>query len=340
MNVNIGGREIDPSNPKKAGKLMKKIMLIPLVIIVLMVVLSSAYTVEETEQAVLTTFGKVSDVKTAGLHFKLPFPIQSVSKVEVNKTQKLTIGYSSNDGTEGFEHIETVESEAKMITGDFNIVNIDFFIEWKISDPVKYLYNSDDPAGILKMIAQSSARGIVGSKSVDGVLTTEKAIIQSEIKEKMILKLEGYDLGIQVLDVKIQDSEPPTDYVITAFKNVETAKQEKETRINEALAYKNTELPKAQSEADKIVRDAEGFKESKINEAKGDVAKFNAMYEEYAKNKNITKTRMYLESIETILPGVKVYIDSTDGGVQKMLPLESFSNTTINNTNSGDGGAN
>jgi membrane protease subunit HflK len=236
----------------------------------------------------------------------------------------MQIGYSnSNDGKENSK-TSSVLDESKMITGDFNIVNIDFFIEWKISDPVKFLYNSDEPSQILKMIAQSSARSIIGSKAVDGVLTTEKSIIQAEIKEKMVNKLIAYDLGVQVLDVKIQDSEPPTSAVIAAFKNVETAKQEKETRINEALAYKNKTLPAAESEADKLIRDAESYRESRINAAKGDVAKFNAMYTEYAKNKSITKTRMYLETIEEILPDVTVYIDSSEGGVEKMLPLKSF----------------
>lgn len=309
--------------PPRKKRSLKGLIILPLLIIIGGVILSSQYTVEETEQAVLTTLGKVTSVETAGLHFKLPYPIQSVTKVEVNRTQKLQIGYTGANE----QNNAAVAAEAKMITGDFNIVNIDFFIEWKISDPVKFLYKSDNPSQILKMIAQSSARSIIGSKDVDGVLTTEKSIIQAEIKEKMINKLENYDLGVQVLDVKIQDSEPPTSDVIRAFKEVETAKQEKETRINEALAYKNKTLPAAESQADKLVREAESFKESKINEATGDVAKFNSMYTEYAKNKDITRTRMYLEVIEEVLPGITVYIDSSQGGVQKLLPLKGFTET-------------
>lgn len=316
----------------KPGKL-KFLLILPVLLIAGSIILSCQYTVEETEQAVVTTLGKVTGVESAGLHFKLPYPIQGVTKVAVNKTQKLQIGYLSDSEYESYS-ATSIADEAKMITGDFNIVNIDFFIEWKISDPVKYLYNSDEPAKILKMISQSSARSVIGSKNVDGVLTTEKSIIQAEIKEKIVNKLENYDLGIQLLDVKIQDSEPPTEEVIQAFKEVETAKQEKETRINEALAYRNKTLPEAESKADKLVREAESYRESKINEAKGDVARFNAMYKEYAKNKDITRTRMYLETIEEILPGVRVYVDSSEGGVQKLLPLESF------NTDSGNGGGN
>lgn len=327
---NFKNQNFGETSPKKHAN-FKIVLLLPVIILAAYVVMTCQYTVEETEQAVVTTLGKVSSVEPAGLHFKLPYPIQSVTKVAVNKTQKLQIGYASSNEAESYSESKSVSDEAKMITGDFNIVNIDFFIEWKISDPVKFLYNSDEPSKILKMISQSSARSIIGSKNVDGVLTTEKSIIQAEIKEKIVTKLENYDLGVQILDVKIQDSEPPTAEVIAAFKNVETAKQEKETRINEALTYKNKTLPAAESQADKLVREAESFKESRINVAKGQVAKFNAMYTEYAKNKNITQTRMYLETIEEILPGVTVYIDSTESGVQKMLPLKSFTESVENN---------
>lgn len=321
--------------PPRKKRNLKALLILPLLFIVVFAIISCQYTVEESEQAVVTTLGKVTSVESAGLHFKLPYPIQNVTKVEVNKTQKLQMGYSSENEAAGYNDA-TVASEAKMITGDFNIVNIDFFIEWKISDPVKYLFNSDEPAQILKMIAQSSARSIIGSKDVDGVLTTEKSIIQAEIKEKILTKLENYDLGVQILDVKIQDSEPPTADVIRAFKEVETAKQEKETRINEALAYKNKTLPAAESNADKLIREAESYRESKINEATGEVARFNAMYTEYAKNKDITRTRMYLETIEEILPGITVYIDSSEGGVQKLLPLKNFSESIETTTTGGD----
>lgn len=332
----FGGYQPEGRNNKK-GKI-KKIFLLPVIIFLAVFLISNTfYTVDEAEQAVVTTFGKVSKVETAGPHFKLPYPIQRVQKLEVNKTQKLQIGYSTGDGSEDLDNLEVVSGDSKMITGDFNIVNIDFFIEWKISDPVKFLFHSDSPTSILKMLAQSSARGIIGSKDVDGVLTTEKSIIQAEIKEKIIQKLGSYDLGIQILDVKIQDSEPPTQEVNNAFKEVETAKQEKETRINEALAYKNTKLPEAQSNSDKLVRDAEAFKESKINEARGEVASFNSMYAEYAKNKDITRTRMYLETIEQVLPGVTVYIDSGSSSISKMLPLKEFSNINIQGSSNGGG---
>lgn len=311
-----------PKMQFKFGKNTKKIILGGIVLVLVLAAISSCwYTVNETQQGVIVSLGKVSGIAEAGLHFKLPYPLQNVYIVDVNKTQKMSIGYTSGDG----QQVEAINvSESKMITGDFNIVNIDFFIEWKISDPAKYIFYSNDPEGIFKNVVQSSARDVVGTKGVDGVLTTEKANIQLEIKELVMEKLNLYDIGIQVLEVKIQDSEPPTPEVIAAFKSVETAKQEKDTYVNQALAYKNSKVPEAKSEADKILRAAESYKQQRINEATGDVSRFTKMYEEYAKNKEISKTRMYLETIENILPGVTVYIDATDGSIQKLLPIKGF----------------
>ena len=150
-----------------------------------------------------------------------------------------------------------------MITGDFNIVKIDFFIEWKISDPKKYLFNSIDPQLILRDSSLSAARSVVGSTSIDDVLTSGKIAIENEIKDKLIQSLDEYDIGVQVLDVKIQDSEQPTEEVKQAFKAVENAKQSKETAMNEANKFKDSKIPKAQAEADRMLRSAESAKQTK-----------------------------------------------------------------------------
>lgn len=308
--------------PPKAGPgILKRLIPVAVVLIIGLFLLSSAgYTVNDQQQAVVTTFGKVTAIEGAGFHFKLPYPVQNVIKIPVNQTQKLELGYRQN--SQGVT--ESVEEESKMITGDFNIVNIDFFIEWKISDPVKYLFSSVNPKGILKNSSLSAARSIVGASTIDDVLTSGKIAIQSAIKERLIESMEFYDIGIQILDVKIQDSEPPNDEVKQSFQNVESAKQSKETAVNEANKFRNSELPKAQAEADKIVRDAESYKEMRINEAKGQVAKFQKMFQEYQNNKEITRTRLYLEAMEEILPGIDVYIDDGKGSTQKMLPLKPF----------------
>ena len=216
-----------------------------------------------------------------------------------------------------------------MITNDYNFIDVDFFVEYKVSDPVKALYASEDPVLILKNMAQSCIRTVIGSYDVDSVLTTGKNEIQSNIKEMIMSKLEQQDIGIQLVNITIQDSEPPTAEIMEAFKKVETAKQGKETSINNANKYRNEKIPTAQAEADRIVKDAEAYKEERINEASGQVARFDSMYAEYIKNPTVTKQRMFYETMEEVLPDLKLIIDSSDG-VDKILPLEPFSTTTMN----------
>jgi membrane protease subunit HflK len=214
-----------------------------------------------------------------------------------------------------------------MITGDYNIVNVDFFVEYRITDPVAYLYSSNSPEDILRNLIQSQVRNVVGSSTVDSVLTDGKESIQMQVKELVTSILAEYDIGLTLVDVRIQDSEPPTVDVIEAFKAVETAKQEAEAVVNKAVAYQNAQLPSAQAQADKLLRNAEYLKAKRINEALEQVAMFTAMYEQYAQNPDITKSRMYYEAIAEILPGVKLYINTSSGDgndIQMLLPLENW----------------
>lgn len=322
-NFNKGGVFYTDSNkefkpPKNFGKI---VILVALVALVLAAAATCWYTVDEKQQAVVTTFGKVTDVTDAGMHFKLPFGIQQVEKVDVNVYHKIELGYRSDSDSEAYQ---VIEKESKMITGDYNIVNVDFFIEYKISDPVKYLYNSKYPEVILKNLIQSQIRAVVGSATVDEILTDGKTDIQIRVKELVAEILAEYDIGLSLSDIKIQDSEPPTTSVIEAFKAVETAKQGAETAINQAWAYANSKLPQARAEADKLIQNAEYLKQNRINEAVKQVAKFEAMYSEYSKNPETTRTRMYFEMIEEALPGVALYIDASDGSTEKLLPLDDF----------------
>ncbi len=321
FNTTFKDKSKSPQEPKNYLKIGITIVA---VLIVLAVASTCWYTVDEKQQAVILTFGKITGTADAGMHFKLPFGIQTVEKVDLNVYQKIEIGYRTNPDPSEYK---AIENESRMITGDYNIVNIDFFVEFKISDPVKYLYSSEAPEAVLKNLVQSQIRNVVGSSTVDSVLTDGKTAIQDQIKQLIINELEVYDIGLILTDVKIQDSEPPTKSVIEAFKAVETAKQGKETAINEAMAYQNAELPKAEAEVDKLIENAEYLKQNRINEANKTVAKFNAMYEEYAKNPSITRTRMYYEMITGTLPGVKLYIDASDTSTQKLLPLEDFVDT-------------
>jgi membrane protease subunit HflK len=274
----------------------------------------SFYNIEEQEQAVLTTFGKAVSVTAPGLHFKFPL-IQRVQKVNTT-IQGFALGYDQEDNV-------SQEEDSLMITSDYNFVNVDFYIEYKVSDPVKAVYASKDPVHILQNISKSCVRTVIGSYDVDSVLTTGKNEIQSKVKDMIIAQLDRHDVGLQVVNVTIQDSEPPTAEVMEAFKAVETAKQGKETAINNANKYRNEKLPGAKAQIDKIMQEAEAEKTQRVNEANGEVAKFNAMYEEYVKNPQVTKQRMFYEAMEEVLPGLKVVIDGTNQ-MDTILPLDSF----------------
>ena len=310
-----------PIKPVNGKKILRFMLLGLLALVVIFGALTSFYTVDDKQQGVVTTFGKVSEVVEPGLHFKLPFGIQQVDHVDVNVYQKIELGYY----TDSHGNTVTVRDESSMITGDYNIVNVDFLVEYKISDPVRYLFSSEEPKLILKNLIQSQVRNVVGSTTVDAVLTSGKESIQMQVKELVSQILDDYDIGLTLIEVRIQDAEPPTNDVIEAFKAVETAKQNAEAVVNEAKAYQNAQLPDAQAQADKVLQEAEYLKQKRINEATEAVAMFEAMYAEYALNPDITKARMYYEAISQILPGVKVYINTGDGStVEMLLPLESL----------------
>ena len=307
---------VDPNGSDSLMQSPGKIIgLIAIVIVAIILVFGSTYQIKEQEQAVLITLGKAKAVTEPGLHFKVPI-IQRVKKVNTT-IQGFAIGYNTEDNT------STVE-ESMMITSDYNFVNVDFFVEYKFSDPVKAVYNSSDPVGILKNISQSCIRTVIGSYTVDDVLTTGKNEIQAAIKTMIMERLDEQDLGIQLVNITIQDSEPPTAAVMEAFKTVENAKQGKETTLNNANKYRNEQIPLAEAEKDAIIKAAEAQKTERINEAIAQVARFNAMYEEYVKNPTVTKQRMFFETMEEVLPNLKVIIESPSGETQTIYPLESF----------------
>lgn len=303
-------------NRRSAGGKIGRIAAIAAIVLIAVILLfQSCYQVREQEQAVLITLGKAKAITDPGLHFKLPL-IQQVRKVNTT-IQGFSIGYDTGSN-------ESDEDESLMITADYNFVNVDFFVEYRFSDPVKALYASGNPVDILKNISQSCIRTVIGSYPVDDVLTTGKNEIQAAIKTMIIDRLEAQDLGIQLVNITIQDSEPPTAEVMEAFKDVETAKQGKETALNNANKYRNEQLPQAQAKADGIIKAAEAQKTERINEATAQVARFNAMYEEYRKNPVVTRQRMFYEAMEEILPDLKVIIESPSGQLQTFYPLDSF----------------
>lgn len=304
MGVPVGDRQ---------DKTKKVSLLVVIAVFVVLTIFNTVYTLEEDEYALVQTFGAVQIVETPGIKFKIPY-VQKVYKVS-KASKQFTVGYE-------LESDQSVYKESFMITSDYNFVNVDFYFEYQITDPVKYFYASEEPEIIVKNLAQSYIRDTVGSHGVDEVLTTGKYEIQTQIKEKLQKRLEVEDIGIQVTNAVIQDAEVPTAEVAQAFKNVEDAKQSMETAINNANADANTRIPEANAQADKIVKDAQAKKAALVAEAEGQAARFISLYEEYAKFPLITKERMFYETMEDVLPNMKIYI--TDGSTQTLLPLESF----------------
>lgn len=301
-------------------KVVSVITVIIAVIFVLILFCGSWYTLDEDEYGVVKTFGQVEVIEEPGFKLKVPV-FQTVKKIN-KASRQFSIGYD-------LETEAQIDRESFMITSDYNFVNVDFYFEYYVNDPVAYLYASENPEIIVKNLAQSYIRDTVGTHNVDEVLTTGKYEIQSQIKELLVARLEKENIGIMITNAVIQDAEVPTADVAQAFKNVEDAKQGMETAINNANADANTRIPSAKAEADKIVKDAQAEKESLIANAEGQVARFNSLYEEYKKFPLITKERMFYETMESVLPNMDIYI--TDGNTETLLPLEEFSTTTVEN---------
>jgi membrane protease subunit HflK len=301
------------SEIEKIKKISKIIAGVLAGVFVLITIFSMGYSLDEDECAIIKTFGQVEVNEEPGFKFKIPF-IQKV--VKINKaSREFSVGYDLK--TE-----QSIHNESFMITNDYNFVNVDFYFEYQVVDPIKYYYAAESPEVIVKNLAQSYIRDTVGTHTVDEVLTTGKYEIQNIIKAKLQERLEIEDIGIQITNAVIQDSEVPTQEVDNAFKAVEDAKQGMETAINDANADKNKRIPAAEADADKIVKDANATKAALIAEAEGQTARFNSLYQEYIKFPLITKERMFYEAMEDILPNMKIYI--TDGNTQTLLPLDKF----------------
>lgn len=287
-----------------------------LIIILSVVAFSTWYTVDESEQAVILTFGEVKEeITEPGLHFKLPWPIQSVETLS-KETFSLKFGFREKDG-----ELKEFPNETKMITGDENIVLANLVVQWKITSPEKFLYNADKPNEVLYNATSASLRSIIGSTKIDDALTSGKAKIESDVRELLSSLMKKYDVGISILAVKLQDVELPNDEVRKAFTNVTDARETMNTKINEAKKYQNKRTNEAQGEKDAIESKAQGEKAARIEKSKGDVAVFNKLYAEYKNNPDITRQRLIIETLEKVLPKTELYIMSDDGNTMKYFPL-------------------
>jgi modulator of FtsH protease HflK len=290
--------------------------------------LSGFYRVGADEQGVVLRFGKYTNMTQPGLNYHLPFPIESVMTPKVSKVNRIDVGFrSSNEGSRGV--IGDIKEESAMLTGDENIVDINYSVFWVISDASKYLFNIQDPIGTIKSVAETAMREVVARKKIQTILTQGRTEIEIEVQKIMQQILDSYNSGVGITQVQAQKSDPPAQ-VIDSFRDVQAAKADKERAQNEAEAYANDVIPRARGEAAKIVQEAEGYKKEVVAQAEGEASRFIAIYNEYAKAKNVTQERMYLETMEKVLSGVnKIIIDKQSGsGVVPYLSLPELKKNT------------
>ena len=314
--VMVGDQEVEI--PEFNFKLM------PVVLAALVIwLLTGTYMVGPDEVGVVRTFGEHTRVAQSGLNWHFPVPIETVNTPKVTEVKRVEIGFRTLRNGQ----YRTVEKESLMLTGDENIVDAEMIVQYKIKDPVAYLFNIVEPELTVREAAEASLRTVVGRNKIDETLTTGKFTIQEETKFQLQSILDLYESGIHVVAVQLQDVSPPKE-VIGAFKDVASAKEDKNRMVNQAEGYRNDVIPKARGEAEAMIRDAEGFKESRIKRAEGDAAKFSTILQEYRKAKSITEKRLYLETMEKVLPGIeKVIVPDKDSG--NMLNLLNLNAGTV-----------
>jgi membrane protease subunit HflK len=303
--------------PIKIPQLNPSTILIGVIILlVVWIVPSVVYTVAQDEVGVVTRFGEYVRTTPPGLQFKLPAPIEHVKTPTVRKVRAATVGFRQRGAQE-----QDVPGESLMLTGDENIVDIDLVVQYHIIDAKNYLFNIKNSSQAVHDVAETALRGIIGNRPIDDVLTTGKAEIQIQVKESMQVLLDKYASGVQYLNTQLKNVSPPQP-VDFAFKDVQSAKEDKDRLINEAKGYSNSIIPEARGKAAQIIAKAEGYREEAVNKAEGDAHRFLAQYKEYKKAPEVTKKRIYLETMEEIYPGMKKVITSGNkSGVLPILPL-------------------
>jgi len=295
-----------------------------LIIIAFIWLASGLYRVGPDEQGVVLRFGKFIKTTQPGLHYHIPLPIESVETPKVTKVNRIDIGFRSERDS-GFSQgggVADVPQESLMLTGDENIVNIDFSVFWVIKDAGKFLFEIQDPEGTVKAAAETAMREVIAKSRIQQILTEGRAKIETETQEIIQSILDEYNSGIQITQVQTQKADPP-DQVIDAFRDVQAARADMERSKNEAEAYANDVIPRARGEAAKIMQAAEAYKQRVVAASEGEASRFVSIYNEYAKAKQVTKDRMYLETMEKVLADIdKVIIDKNSGsGVVPYLPL-------------------
>ncbi len=298
-----------------------KPIILGLVILVAIWAFSGLYRVLPDEQGVVLRFGKFVSTTQPGLNYHIPYPVETVLTPKVTKVNRIDVGFRSASDTGRTSGIADVSEESLMLTGDENIVNIDFSVFWVIKDAGKFLFKIQSPIVTVKAAAETAMREVIARSRIQPILTEGRSKIETETQDIIQSLLDEYESGIQITQVQTQKADPP-DEVIDAFRDVQAARADMERSKNEAEAYQNDVIPRARGDAAKILQEAEAYKKQVVALAEGEASRFLAIYNEYKLAKKVTQERMYLETMEKVLADIdKVIIDKKAGGVVPYLPL-------------------
>jgi len=317
-----------PPLPEMSGNFGAILRLLPLAIL-LWAGWTSFYTVPVDSEAVVMRFGKVIDVKPRGLQFKVPFGIDQVAIVPVRRQQKMEFGYATPDASNPYQQARNPDEEKSMLTGDLNMASVEWVVQYLISDPQAYLFNMRAPEGTLRDATEATMREVVGDRTVDEVITYGRQEIENDVLTKLQETVTTYGMGIEITQVQLSNVNPPPP-VTASFNEVNKAQQERERLINVADGEYNREVPRARGQADQKIQEAEGYALQRINESTGDANRFTSVFEEYEKAPEVTRQRLYLETLNRILPkmGKKTILDADLSGVLPLLPLnDAFQST-------------
>ncbi len=320
----------------KLPKLDKQALWLPAVLVPLLILVvglfTAFYTVQAEEAGVVTRFGHLHTITTPGLHGKLPFGIDKVIHVPVLRQMKQEFGFGTRGATNRSQYSPDQKEqgyEKHMVTGDLNAALVEWVVQYRISDPEKYLFEVRDPDEILRDASEAIMREVVGDRTVDEVITIGRQEIESQSLIKLQELVDEYSMGLQIDQVQLKNVDPP-EPVQSSFNEVNNAQQERENLINIANGQYNREVPKASGEAERKISEAEGYATERVNEAEGDAAKFTARFLEYKKAPGITQKRLYLETMNVVIPqlGRKIIIDSDAKQILPLLQLGSDAQTT------------
>ena len=315
--------------PPEIKKIFSNIRLIALIVIAGILLFSAFFQIDTEEAGVVTRFGKYVRTVDPGLHFKVPF-VEKVYKVPVERQQKLEFGFRTESPGVNTEYRRdgSTKDESLMLTGDLNLADVEWVVQYRIDDPYKYLFKVRNPELTMRDLTEAAMRQVVGDRTVNEVLTIGRTEIATTLEELIQDVCTEYSLGVRIDQVVLQDVNPP-EAVKAAFNEVNQAQQEKETLINQAKAEYNKVVPKARGEAEETIQKAEGYATERVNKAQGEVSRFNALYSEYVKAQEVTQRRIFLETMARVLPRLGNVIVTDENG-QNVLPLLNLDGKSVN----------